>query len=71
MTLPDFPDGTRFLSVKGVPVSRSFDDLLHPRAWDVPRGRPFPLDEYMRCRNELSEDAFRDLVARSLDLAMA
>jgi hypothetical protein len=71
MTLPSFPEGTRFVVVRGIPVSRTFDNLGHPQAWDVPGGRDFPLDPYLRNGIEISEARFRELVSQRLALETA
>ncbi len=71
MRLPAFPEGTRFVLVNGIPVSRTFDNFLHPQAWDVPGGRNFPLDPYMRSGIEISEERFRAVVEQRHSLQPA
>jgi hypothetical protein len=72
MNLPDtFPDGTSFLDVDGVPVTR------HPRqagclAWDEPDARGprwFPVDAAARCGQPISEAAFVELYMRNVNRA--
>jgi len=71
MILPPFPEGSRFVVVNGIPVSRTFDNLRYPQAWDVPGGRNFPLDVYMRSGLEISEARFRAMVAERFALEPA
>jgi len=62
MRLPEkFPEGTEFADVEGVPVSKTSGWVVI--AWDVPGGRLFLIDSFLRNGRLISEATFRRQVA--------
>jgi hypothetical protein len=59
--MPEFPSGTVFADVEGVPVSR--DPEFNCTAWDVPDGRRFSAASFAHNGTLISEDRFRELVS--------
>jgi|GEM_PF-1120551 len=56
-----FPEGTRFASVEGVPVSCTTEYVC--RAWDSAEPRRFPIDSFLRNGEVITEARFREWVA--------